>query len=376
MKKYYYYLLLVITIISFAVITYFAVKNARSFISSKIDNNKLYKNSREVEFSPDLDQKSLLEISKKISEDTASPKKVRDSAKLFYAKNVTDLTPVGLSEDRHKNFVDGYISLYELFKNGETPEIRAKALLSYSYLYLESCSNDEWLQEAFLILKPETFREIKATSTNKEEISARILLDVLRNSDGVYKDKAITVNIAENTMVLAKLGKSRMSKEDSEAILNEILTSVTNVYFSTSTLEKSPFGVMSLDRKMFDILLYIASEGGEKKIPFDIDKEFQRQLSTTLGYRATSKLGSYTNENNLRYGYARYLYKVDKVKNLNKIKEILGPSFSEENEKNSPGWMFGLSVSENRSRYLFLKELAKTYPELRSFLKRHGWKSV
>ncbi len=322
------------------------------------------------------DRRKLLEISKKISEDPTSSQQERDSAQLFYYKNLSDLTPSGLSEDRHKNFIDSYITLYNLYKNGSSPDIKAKALLSYSYLYTESCSTNAWLHEAFEIVDSETFKRIKQESeSNNREMSSRILLDVLLKANSLLEDKSISINIAENKIRIANslYSRNKITRNEYQDTLKGIVSSAPSMQAASSVLENSPFQLISMDRKIFSMYVRAANEGVRIE-GVDIDQEFKRQLAKTIETRSTSREGAYTNENNLRYAYAGYLW--NSTKDQNKIKEVLAPSFTKDNESNSAGWIYGLSVSENRDLYPYLKDLAKVYPELRDFLKRHGWKNV
>ncbi len=318
------------------------------------------------------DKIKLLEMTKKIAADEKFSQKERESARLFYAKNLSDATPVGLSEERYKNFKASYLDLYDLYKGGSSQEIKARALLSFGYLYTESCSTDAWLQESFEIIEPAKFLELEQKSKgNKEALSSLILLDLYTKASELQQDKSIVINLAEERIS----SSARLDRKNYPTVVKESLLLVQGVKDATSTLETSPFHQMALDRKMFSMYLTALRQGIEIK-DFNPDIEFERQLSNTLAARPLVREGSYTNENNLRYTYAGYLWSQGKTKNMKRIKEVLTPSFDIENEKNAVGWMYGLSVSENRNLYPYLKELSKEFPELKEFLLRRGWKNI
>lgn len=316
------------------------------------------------------DQQKLLKTAKEMYTNESLSDKDRETAKVFYYRNTSDLTPVGQSEERKKNFIEGYISLYDIYKNGKDERNKARAALSLSHLYLESCSIDDWLIEATKLFDNNLLISLSKDIKNDKAIAHAILSSVSSEANDKYYDKALVVVIAENNVRLAELKK--LSKEDYKNVLVSSTKEIENVKNSTSTLISSTFDLLSTDRKILTILLSAESKG--IKTGINIEKEYRRQLDNTKQGEPAS--GAYVNEYNLRYLYASYLWNKGGGLNIDKIKKELDVTFTEEKIKNAPGWIYGISVSEKSPLYSFLKPMSKEYPELASFLKKHGWKNV
>jgi hypothetical protein len=315
------------------------------------------------------DQQKLLAVAKNMSQDKSKTELEREAARLLDAKNASDLTSVGLSEDRHKNFVDSYVTLYNIHKNGKSEKNKAKAGLSFLYVYGQSCSVDDWLIEAASLFNKDMVLGSKTDKPeDKKVLSYKILSKIL--SEINYQDKAIAVALAETNMRLARLEK--VSKQEMQNILLKNISNIKSLENSTSTLETSSFDMLDTERKILTMIMSAENNGIDTKL--NIEQEYNDQIQKTE--KAKPAEGAYVNEYNLRYLYASHLWSKGGKKNIEKIKEVLAVTLTEEKTKNAPGWIYGISVAEKNPFYQFLKPISKEYPELADFLKKHGWKTL
>lgn len=316
------------------------------------------------------DQQKILEIAKGVIKDPLKTPLQKETASLFYAKNASDLTPVGLSTERKKNFIESYINLYNIGINGIESKNKVKALLSFEYVYRESCSVDDWFIEAVGLFDNEMLMRNQKNTDNKKIVVHRILSELLSSALKESNDKAIVVTLAEVNIELAIL--ENISKDNFSKISLDNINSIYKVKESTSTLDTSLFAKLDIDRKMLSVI--ISSENSGVNTGVNVGQEYEKQIQNTE--KSFPSEGAYVNEYSLRYLYASYLWSKGGKSNITKIKEVLDITFTEDKVKNAPGWIYGISLAENNILFQYLKPLSKEYPELASFLKKHGWKNV
>ena len=316
------------------------------------------------------DQQKILEIAKGVIKDPLKTPVQKETAKLFYAKNASDLTPVGVNEERKKNFIDSYVSLYNIGINGIEPKNRAKALLSFEYVYRESCSVDDWFLEAVGLFNKEMLVRNQTETSNKKLVSYRILSELLTSALKESNDKSIVVTLAEVNIELAIL--ENLTNDDFSKISLDSINNIYKVKESTSNLDTSLFAKLDIDRKILSVI--ISSENNKVNTKINIEDEYKKQIQNTKDSFPAE--GAYVNEYSLRYMYSSYLWNKGGKSDLSKIKEVLDITFTDEKVKNAPGWIYGISVSQENPSFQFLKPMSKEYPELADFLKKHGWKNL
>lgn len=321
-----------------------------------------------------LDIAQPLAVAKTMSTDASKSTSTREMGQLYYARNIPETTPVGQSDERRLIFNESYTTLYSLGRYSKTPFISAKAYASINYLYLESCSLNTWLLSALTpLLPPADLQAMQKKSYGSEQILAhRILLDFNLKADKTYPDKYTRVVVANEYIYLANLTKTKISSTEYTAMLKTAARYLEESDKLETLIIISDFEKLDLTRRTLSIKVNLALAGLYPKT--NLNKELEKGITESASMHRVIPAGSYNNENNIRYLYASYLWKTGGEKNLEVIKQILSPTFTAEYENNAAGWVYGLSLAHNDPAYSHLKEISEDFPELKTFLMKHGWK--
>lgn len=321
-----------------------------------------------------LDIAEPLGVAKSMSNDYTKSTSTREMGQLYYARNIPETTPVGQSDERRKIFNESYTTLYSLGRYSKTPFISAKAYASFNYLYLESCSLDAWLITALTpLLPPAELQALQKKSYGSDRILVhRILLDFNLKADKAYPDKYTKVVVANEYIYLANRIKSRIPAKEHEDMLKTAAKYLAESEKLEIQIIVNDFEKIDLTRRSLSVKVNLALAGLYPKA--NLSKELEKGIMESASMHSSVSGGSFNNENNIRYLYASYLWETGEKKNLETIKQVLSPSFSSVYENNAAGWVYGISLKENDPGYAYLKEISKEFPELKTFLMKHGWK--
>ncbi len=316
-----------------------------------------------------------LAIAKNMTTDMSLSTLKRERAKIFYARNISESTPVGQSDERRLTFTDSYTSLYEVAKYSTDTFNRVKAYTSMSYLYLESCSLDDWLIYSIKpVMQEEEYKNFESASYGSRDVLvSRILLHFNLEANKLGDDRFVKILVASEYLRLAERSKKYITKNEYSDLLTLASKYIAESEKAPDVIAVAEFDKIESKRRTLMVKTKLSLENKLANSK-DLERELEDAINESNLLHLRLGAGAYNTENNLRYIYASYLWGKGKDANLTKIKEILAPIFTKEYEENAAGWVYGISLKENSPQFADLKEMAKVYPELKDFLMRHNWK--
>jgi hypothetical protein len=349
-----------------------AVEETKETLSNSDIRQKLQKTSSTTAAHIDRADKAL----ELLSSGSVTDKEQEAFLKIVFANNNLEKTAPGTDEMRKQAVMTSYKTLFEVVNNNEySPTARGTAMQGISYIYLESCSIDEWFTEAVSLYDPATYQKFATgSSTQKTQLAETFDTHYQKEALSLVKSYYNQMNLAVSLLSSITNKTPATEKEallrQADALYKDYKNNGnskgfydSNAFFAGRKLELELRYLITLNKLK-------PSADLKKQIP-----EIGYAHITEIAKESYASPGQKLTESFLRIRLGAFLFDTYGASRNKEIATLLRPIYQPETIPHIQGVIFGLKSNENTSQVLkSIKQYSQGDKELKTFLMGIGWK--